>query len=239
MRRLGFVIALTAFGWAHAADAEADSPFELELKVDVPLISIGAGLSLMGFLEVPPPQCFPRCDDSAIHAVDRVALGHYSEGAHSVATVAVAALLALPLALNAIDSGGSGWIEDTLVYGEALLFAQALVQLTKFAVRRTAPFVYDPNAPEEAVRGADASRSFISGHAAMAFAATTAYATTFWQRNPESDLRWVVAGAGALLSLGVGILKIFAGYHFVTDIVAGALVGAGVGALVPLLHVRD
>jgi len=239
MRRLWCLIALAALGSARAAEAEADSPFELELKVDLPLISIGAGISLMGFIEVPPPACFPRCDDSAINALDRVALGHYSQGAHSVATVAVAALLALPLALNAFDSGGAGWIEDTIVYGEALVFAQALVQLTKFAVRRTAPFVYDSNAPEDAVRGADASRSFISGHAAMAFAATTAYAVTFWKRNPDSDLRWVVAGAGALLSLGVGILKIFAGYHFVTDIAAGALVGAGVGALVPLLHVPD
>ena len=225
---------------AIAESARAESPYELSLKVDAPVLAIGAGFTLMALAEVPPPACFPNCDDSAINAIDRVALGNYSETAHSIANIAVAALLTLPLALDAVDSGGgAGWIEDTVVYGEALLIAQALTQLTKFAVRRTAPFVYDPNAPEDAVRGADASRSFISGHTAMAFAATTAYSVTFWQRNPDSDLRWVVAGAGALLSLGVGLLKIVAGYHYPTDILAGALVGAGVGALVPLLHTRD
>jgi len=231
------LVASVSLAVAHTA--EADSPYTLELKLDVPLIAIGTGLTMMALVEVPPPACFPRCDDSSIHAIDRIALGNYSAPAHTAAGIAVAALLTLPLLFDAVDSGGSGWIEDTIVYGEALLFAQALVQLTKFAVRRTAPFVYDPNAPEDAVRGADASRSFISGHTAMAFAATTAYSVTFWQRNPDSELRWIVAGTGALLSLGVGLLKIIAGYHYPTDILAGALVGAGVGALVPLLHVRD
>jgi membrane-associated phospholipid phosphatase len=52
-------------------------------------------------------------------------------------------------------------------------------------------------------------------------------------------LRFAVAGIGAALSIGVAVLKIIAGYHFITDVVAGALVGAGVGTLVPLLHARE
>ena len=237
--RLRLSLAFATFGWALTQPAAADSPYSLDLKLDVPVLAIGAGVSLMAFLEVPPPACFPACSASNINALDRTVLGNYSEPAHAAADVAVASLLALPLLLDAADSGGDGLLQDAVVFGEVLLLAQALTQLTKYAVRRTAPFVYDPNAPEDAVRGRDASRSFISGHTTMAFAATTAYSVTFWQRHPDSDLRWAVTGAGMLLSIGVGVLKIIAGYHFVTDVLAGALVGAGVGALVPFMHVRE
>jgi membrane-associated phospholipid phosphatase len=237
MTRLPPVIALLVLVWG--SPVAADSPYALELKVDLPVIALGAAVSLMALIEVPPPECVPRCSSAGINALDRSVLGNYSEGAHTAADIAVASLLTLPLLFDAIDTRDPGWIRDTVVFGEALLLAQALTQLTKFAVRRNAPFVYGANAPDDALRSRDASRSFISGHTTMAFAATTAYSVTFWQRHPDSSLRWVVASVGAALSLGVGLLKIAAGYHFVTDVVAGALVGAGIGALVPLLHVGE
>ena len=70
-------------------------------------------------------------------------------------------------------------------------------------------------------------------------AATTAFSVTYFLRNPDDPLRWLVLGSGIALSLGVGILKVYAGHHFWTDIAAGALVGASVGVLVPILHVQD
>ena len=48
----------------------------------------------------------------------------------------------------------------------------------------------------------------------------------------------MVLATGEALALDVGLLKIHAGYHYWTDIAAGALVGSSVGALVPLLHQR-
>jgi len=186
--------------------AAADSPYELDLRVDLPLLALGLAGSAMALIEVQPPACFPECDSSRINALDRSALGFYSEGAHTAADLMVFGLIGLPLALNAIDSGASGWGEDTVVFAEVLLLTQTLVQLTKHAVRRTAPFVYDPNAPPDAVGGRDASRSFISGHTSMAFAATTGYAVTYFLRHPDDPARWAVLGAGTALSIGVGIL---------------------------------
>jgi membrane-associated phospholipid phosphatase len=48
-----------------------------------------------------------------------------------------------------------------------------------------------------------------------------------------------VLTAGVALSTAVALLKIEAGYHFWTDVAAGALVGASIGTLVPLLHTRQ
>ena len=46
----------------------------------------------------------------------------------------------------------------------------------------------------------------------------------------------MVLGASEALAVGVGLLKIKAGYHYPTDVMAGALVGSGMGLLVPALH---
>ena len=38
------------------------------------------------------------------------------------------------------------------------------------------------------------------------------------------------------LATSVALLKIKAGYHYPTDVAAGALVGSALGVLVPVLH---
>jgi len=73
----------------------------------------------------------------------------------------------------------------------------------------------------------------------MSFAAVTAFAVTYWLRHPDDPLRWVVLFAGQALALGVGFLKIEAGYHYPTDIMVGALVGSSIGVLVPMLHTDE
>jgi hypothetical protein len=148
--------------------AAADSPYELDLRVDLPLLALGGAGSMMAFVEVPAADCLPDCSPEGINALDRTVLGNFSETAYTVANVSLAALLLAPLALDAIDSGGDGWIEDSVVFGQALLLTQALTQLVKFAVRRPAPLVYDPQVPAHVQRGRDASRSFFSGHTSMA-----------------------------------------------------------------------
>jgi membrane-associated phospholipid phosphatase len=45
-----------------------------------------------------------------------------------------------------------------------------------------------------------------------------------------------VPAIGEAIATSVAFLKIKAGYHYPTDVIAGALVGSGVGLLVPVLH---
>src|SRR5690606_17799845 len=156
----------------------------------------GLAGTLAALVQVAPPSCLPDCDPDDINGFDRSAVGYYSESAHTIASWGVIGLVVLPVLINALDSQLDGWVEDTVVYTEILLATQAMVQLFKFAVDRPAPFVYGSDAPPSAHESPDASRSFISGHAAMSFAAATAFATTFWHRNPDSPWRWLVIGLG-------------------------------------------
>lgn len=215
---------------------ERASPYHIDLRFDLPVLGLGLAGTALNLVEVPPPGCLPTCDRRDINALDRAVAGNYSSSAHTIADFAVLGLLLLPPILDLVDVRGRGWLADMVVLVESVLVTQAITQLTKFAVRRAAPFVYGSDAPDSERETRDASRSFFSGHTATAFAATTTFSVTFWLRHPDNPWRFVVAAAGALLSTGVGLLKIEAGYHYWTDIAAGALVGSSIGALVPFLH---
>jgi membrane-associated phospholipid phosphatase len=222
---------------SSSALASPGSPYRLELGFDLPLLGLGAAGTTIAFVELPPAACLPDCRPPAsLNGLDRTVLGNYSPTSHTIADYTVLTLALAPVLLDLVDSRGDGWLEDATVHVEALLLTQAVTQLTKVAVRRTAPFVYDASVPLEERMNRDSTRSFISGHTAMAFAAATSYAITYWLRHPDDPWRWLVLIGAEALALGVGLLKIHAGYHYWTDIGAGALVGASIGAVVPLAH---
>lgn len=231
-------LALAAALFLSPGEARAHgSPYRLKWHYDAALVATGAAGSLAAFVGYPPVACFPECEPPpGMLGIDRSVIGNYSPPAHSLANVLVLGLVLSPLVINAADSRFDGWAEDTFVMLETILVTQALTQLSKAAVRRSAPLVYDPTAAREDVESPDASRSFISGHTSTSFAAATSYAVTFWKRHPTSPWRFVVLGVGEALALAVGLLKIEAGYHYPTDIAAGALVGGSMGLLIPMLH---
>lgn len=213
------------------------SPYRIDYRYDLPVLGLGLAGTSIAFIPISPADCVPDCVPLAnLNALDELVLGNYSGTAHTIADISVLTLVLSPIVLDLIDSRGEGWVDDMTVYAQTLALAQSAVQLTKVAVRRNAPLLYGSDAPLEIQRSADANRSFISGHTTMSFAAVTAFTVTYWLRNPDDPLRWVVLFAGQALALGVGLLKIEAGYHYPTDIAAGALMGASIGALVPLLH---
>ncbi|MFO0746518.1 MAG: phosphatase PAP2 family protein [Myxococcota bacterium] len=232
------LVALVALP-ALAPPARAESPYRTRAAIDLPVTGLGLVLTLPAFLEVRPPACLPDCDPADVNAFDRPIIGNYSAPARTAADVTVVAMVVLPLLLDAIDSGGDGWLDDSAVYAETLAVMAGLTQLTKAAVDRAAPFVYDPNVPDDVRRNdRDGPRSFFSGHTSMAFAAAAATTVTFWQRHPKSGWRWVVLGVSAAVATSVGLFKIEAGYHWWSDVIAGAVAGTSVGILVPVLHFR-
>jgi membrane-associated phospholipid phosphatase len=218
-------------------DAVSSSPYHLRWQYDAPIVALGAAAFSAAFVGYPPASCLPSCTPPpGMLAIDRAAVGNYSPRAHSIANVVVAGLVLAPLALDAVDTRFSGWMEDSFVFAESLLLAQGATQLAKSAVDRNAPLVFAPEARREDLESPDASRSFFSGHTSTSFAAATAYSITFWKRHPDSPWRFVVAGVSHALALGVGFLKIEAGYHYPTDVAAGALAGSGIALLNGTLH---
>jgi membrane-associated phospholipid phosphatase len=228
----------SALALLSSSPAEAESPYELSPAYDIPVYLLAGAATMIAFVEQPAPSCLPdACNAADINPFDRNAVRVYSPTLRTASDVMVLSLVGLPVVLDLIDSGGDGWLEDMVVYGQALLVAQGLTQIAKKSVRRPAPFVYNPRVPMDVRSDSpDAPGSFWSGHASTAFSAAAAYTTTYWLRHPGSEWRWLVLATSAAAATGVGLIKIHAGYHYPTDIIAGAGAGIASGMLVPLLH---
>lgn len=212
--------------------------YRTRLAIDLPIIALGLAGASMALVEVPPPPCLPGCvPPAAMNALDRLAVGGYAAGALTAANVALAALVLAPLGLELVHARGRRMWRGMLVYGQALVLTVGVTQALKFAVGRLAPFVYTPaEAPASALLGPDAARSFPSGHTSTAFVAAAVLVVGCWLHRPGHRARWPLLVAALIAAACVGALKVVAGYHYWTDVIAGALIGTAIAVLVTTLH---
>lgn len=232
--------AITAVAAGASATEEHTSVYAIEPLVDLPILGLGLAGTTAAFVEVDPPSCLPTCDPpDGLNAIDERALGRYSTSSRTAADALIVTLVAGPPVWSALDTGDpEAWLEDTFIHGQTLALTQGLTQIVKFSVRRPAPLVFDEDVPLDVREGRDAARAFWSGHTATAFAAGTAHAVTYWLRHPRDPWRYTVLATNLAAAAAVGLLKVDAGYHYWTDVGAGAMVGASLGVLVPILHAR-
>jgi undecaprenyl-diphosphatase len=116
-----------------------------------------------------------------------------------------------------------------LAFGAALFAvgaASLVVDLLKRAFDRARPPEVDPSLGSLAALPENAS--FPSGHSATAFAAATAVAIISPRLRP-----WALGIAAA-----VALSRLYLRVHFPLDVMVGALLGAGLGAVCALLALR-
>lgn len=221
--------------------------------VDVPVIALGLVLSFgpgLATRELSWPGC-AACDRGRINALDRPVLGNEDVAAARASDALLYTAIAAPFVADLGDAlltgrraGGSyrhaasGWARDAVVLVEVLAVNLALTNLVKYAVRRPRPYSYEEDSALGDPREDEARLSFYSGHASTAFAMATAYATIFTLRHPRARAAVPVWLATMGLAATTAVLRVEAGKHFWTDVIAGSLAGAAVGVLVPVLH-RD
>ncbi len=72
---------------------------------------------------------------------------------------------------------------------------------------------------------ADPIASFPSGHAAASLCLYGALAVLAWRRTSNRPLQLVLTGVAVVVPLVVGFCRMYRGYHHLTDVVAGFLLG--------------
>jgi membrane-associated phospholipid phosphatase len=136
--------------------------------------------------------------------------------------------------LAAAESGaGQNFGEDVVLVMEAAVLAEDVTSLTKLVVGRERPFVHvRPPALKRATPWpSDNDMSFFSGHTSGAFAVASAATAVSVMRGYRSA-PWTAAIGGGLAAT-TAYLRIAADEHWLTDVLVGAAVGAGLGVAIP------
>ncbi len=119
---------------------------------------------------------------------------------------------------------------------ESIAVTEALTGFSKVLTRRARPYTHDAGFVGPGSK--DGNRSFFSGHASMAFATVASAASVAGFRPESAGRRKAILAIGLPLAAATSYLRIAAGQHYLTDVLAGAAVGSAVGVLVPRLHLR-
>ncbi len=160
---------------------------------------------------------------------------HFSPSAMSLSDGLLVTSMLVPIAAQS-GASGTEFGNSVLVYGESLAVSLWLNTAVKYVVRRARPYTHHPS--EEVRKFAEArgdqNLSFYSGHASTAFTALVSGALVFSSTHEDDDEeRYAFWGVQSALAAATAHLRVRAGKHYYTDVLVGALVGAGVGLLVP------
>lgn len=214
-------------------------------RADAGLIAAATGLQAFAqyryfSMEAAGPDRLRRGD---LWAMDRWAAGNYSTASALASDILIFPGVGAPLLLSAWDARKAGrWaplVTEAVVYAEAMAVSSSLNLMVRSLRVHSRPLVYGSDAPEDEKRKGEASGSFYSGHANASFLAAVYLSYTYPLRHPEFEREGLLWAGSLAAAAGVAALRVSAGKHFPSDVVAGAMTGAFFGWLFPRLHLAD
>lgn len=227
---------------AHERKDNAQEPvYKLSLAQDAAAVVLGGVVAASWLLgdEFGSAYCAPLCEKAAVNAMDRFAAGNYHQTWARVSDATLITSLVSGLLVVGLDDGFPAALTDGLVVAESVILANAAIVLLNLATRRPRPYLYSEDTPLHKRERGYAAFSFPSGHVGATAAVTSAVFGWMHLRHPRSPWKWVLLGTGTVATGLVAAGRVLSGRHFLTDVVAGAAIGAGMGILVPALHQRN
>ncbi len=219
------------------------NPYEKNLSLDIPL-SVGAFTLLFvgqySFQQMEVAENPYSKED--LLPWDRPFAGTWNPTADRVSSV-LSVFIAVPFVL-----AGSAWNNGEITDSDLGTFMIMVVQVAaienglNLACRSSEvwprPFLFGQKGGS-ARDGPEAQGSFYSGHSSTAFA--TAVFTSIWFQKMYPNSQWIpwIWGGSLGIASTVAILRVAAGKHFPSDVIAGALVGSAVSYSVLKLHETD
>ncbi|MBL7775291.1 MAG: phosphatase PAP2 family protein [Saprospiraceae bacterium] len=221
----------------------AQSPYRIRLGTELAFTSVGLAATFLGAqfrsgVPIYSGDQLAALDAASINRFDRNTVHYYSLGAHQASNVFWITAMATPTLFLAGKKTRQSIGAVAVLWSETMFITSGLTLMTKYAVRRTRPFVYNPDVEVRKKRNANARGSFFSGHTSMSAASTFFAATVFSDYYPDSKWKPVIWGAAAAIPAVTGYLRVRGGRHFPTDVIVGYAVGSLVGWGVPALHRR-
>jgi membrane-associated phospholipid phosphatase len=234
------LLLLVFFAPAVSPSVARGSPVRLDPVLDGVLVGGGVLMTGVGEFLLPrlPPPGGPlgAPDALQINSLDREAMApRYSRAMDLASTITEYGAFALPVVVGLLADSGDA-LPLGAVYLESVTLGMSVKNLVDFFLPRYRPYVYTGGA--EDVDPLEVDQSFPSGHTTLAFASATAGVLLFRAVSPRSPYLVPFAIASYSLAAATATLRVTSGMHFVTDVIAGAVIGSAFGYLMPAIRVR-
>lgn len=226
---------LAVSGTRSVAQGAPQTPIYRSSWADVAAVAgTGVVALLPGFLKLPggAPSCAP-CSPSGLPGIDRWVVGQNSPFARTSSTVLLIGVGGIATYVATHDRPDAQARGNFAVIANSISWTAASTDWLKVAFHRKRPVLYTSGAVA-AASSPDNRRSFPSGHTAVAFAVATSYLVLAGREHLPHRTRDALLLYGG--ASGVGALRMVGGSHFPTDVLGGAVLGAGIGWLVAVVH---
>ncbi len=231
----------TNFSFENPDTINSESPYYLELDRELLLLGSGVFLNISGLIvanNISPltTQEIHELDLNDINSFDQK-IKPYSESLNG--DYLLYGSLLLPLAFLANDNTRRDWQMLGVMWLEVLAIQAGVNLLTKGLIKRTRPYVYDPNTPLEKKQSVGARVSFYSGHTSTTAATSFYVARVFSDYLSNKFVKILIWTGAAIYPALTGYLRWNTGNHFRTDVITGYIIGAAIGYFIPEIHLRN
>ncbi len=214
-----------------------------DLQVGRELGFVGAGLVLnggaLGLERANRGRPLPVPDIGRVPLLDRSAVRQWSMPAHRASNWLFVCATAASVTGGVFLQRGHRPLEPVAISAQSVLLTAGITNTVKQLVRRPRPYLFNSDVPSALHHPNRDHVSFWSGHSAN-IAAMTISTACMVQRSGASSGAKTATWAGACVTpVVMGYLRVKAGRHFPTDVLAGCAAGALVGFAVPYFHRAD
>ncbi|MFY0675179.1 MAG: phosphatase PAP2 family protein [Bacteroidia bacterium] len=223
-----------------ACFSQENRAYILNQRNDMITLGVGFGLSLYAYYKESNTLGLTttarlELNKSDINGFDRFAIENSSERAAQISDLGLYTALASSALLLAPKEGRNHFKELLVMGLQAVSLNYAATYLSKTAFLRNRPYMYRSSSPFDQM-DKEGRLSFISGHSSFSAVSMVYVYTAMGPFLKKPLQRNLLLASTIALPSAVAYLRVRAGKHFPTDVIAGMATGAVIGYLVPTLH---
>jgi membrane-associated phospholipid phosphatase len=242
---VGLLAAGSLYSQTDSSTRGQEKIYKISIKYELPAAT--AGLVLFSTVGLPAviknavvtEADLAKLDPADVHWFDRPVIFNQKtySSAISSSDIFLNSSLIAPVLLALDKKLRKDWIELVSMYLVTHAINNTIFLGTVSTVHRVRPLVYNTALPVSERTGDAKSNSFYSGHVANAAASTFFIVKVFTDyHHIKGWKRIALYSAAAVPPVLIGNYRMRAGRHFRSDVIAGFLVGATCGIVVPELH---
>jgi membrane-associated phospholipid phosphatase len=215
--------------------------YHVNNAVDMPIVLALGGTAIYALTIIyskknTPESVILNLNKNDVPSYDRWTAGWHDDNLDKISYYPFYGVMPLPLILLADKQIAQDKGRIGLMYLEAFAFEGILYTGSVYFADRFRPDVYDTNLPLSYRTNGNFRNSFFAGHVAVMALTTLFISKVYDDYHPYSNVKWVLYGSSAALTLGMAYLRLAAGKHFTSDILVGMAVGTACGLGVPIIH---